>query len=55
VYLFKRGTVYPFAPTGRDSRDTALELQLRAHLSDELPIESDLGRWFPIWDSPALG
>jgi hypothetical protein len=54
VYLFKRGTFYPFAPTGPGTRDTALELGVRAHLSGELPIEADLGRWFPIWDSPGL-
>lgn len=52
VYLFKRGTVYPFAPIGAQQRDTALEMQVRAELAPELPIESDLGRWFPIWNAP---
>ncbi len=52
VYLFKRGTFYPFAPRAGHDRDTALELQARARLAGELPIEPDLGRWFPIWDSP---
>jgi hypothetical protein len=54
VYQFKRGTFYPFAPTGPQTRDNALELQVRAHLGDEVPIEPDLTRWFPIWDCPAL-
>lgn len=54
VYLFKRGTFYPFAPTGSTRRDNALELEARAHLTGELPIEADLGRWFPIWSTPAL-
>ena len=54
VYLFKRGTVYPFAPTGRQTRDTAVEMQVRAGLAGELPVEPDLGRWFPIWGTPAL-
>lgn len=54
VYLFKRGTVYPFAPTGERGRDTALELQVRAQLAGDLPIEADLTRWFPIWDAPGL-
>ncbi|GAA4263251.1 PspA-associated protein PspAB [Dactylosporangium darangshiense] len=54
VYLFKRGTFYPFAPTGAHSRDNALELQARAQLTGELPIEADLSRWFPIWATPAL-
>ncbi|MEV6931557.1 hypothetical protein AB0M46_44685 [Dactylosporangium sp. NPDC051485] len=54
VYLFKRGTFYPFAPTGAHSRDNALELEVRAQLGGELPVEADLGRWFPIWTTPAL-
>ncbi|MGI1850055.1 PspA-associated protein PspAB, partial [Rhodococcus sp. SJ] len=52
VYLFKRGTVYPFAPLGDRRRDTSLELQVRAVLGGDLPIESDLQRWFPVWDAP---
>jgi hypothetical protein len=54
VYLYKRGTYYPFAPTGNTTRDTALEMQVRAQLTNELPIESDLSRWFPIWAAPVL-
>jgi hypothetical protein len=52
VYLFKRGTVYPFAPTGRQARDNALEMEVRAHLAGDIPVEADLSRWFPIWDAP---
>ncbi|MFX0577790.1 PspA-associated protein PspAB [Nocardia nepalensis] len=52
VYLFKRGTIYPFAPLDDRKRDTALELQTRAALSAELPIEPELPRWFPLWDAP---
>lgn len=52
IYLFKRGTVYPFAPTGTQQRDTTLEMQVRAELTHDLPIEPDLERWFPIWDAP---
>lgn len=52
IYLFKRGTVYPFAPRSAPIRDTALELQVRAELADELPIEPDLSRWFPTWNAP---
>lgn len=54
MYLFKRGTFCPFAPTGESTRDTALEMQARAHLAGELPIEGDLSRWFPIWSTPVL-
>ncbi|MTE12502.1 PspA-associated protein PspAB [Nocardia aurantiaca] len=52
VYLFKRGTFYPFAPTGPQRRDNNLELQTRAALSSELPIETELERWFPLWNAP---
>jgi len=54
VYLYKRGTFYPFAPTGQQTRDTAFELQLRAQLGADLPIEKDLTRWLPVWGAPGL-
>jgi hypothetical protein len=56
VSLYKRGTFYPFAPRpGRqEKRDSALELQIRGLLTDDLPIEPDLGRWFPVWGAPGL-
>jgi len=52
VYLAKQGTFYPFAPSGSEQRDTELELRLRSVIDDDLPVESDLSRWFPIWDLP---
>ncbi len=52
VYLFKRGTVYPFAPTGTQARDNAFEMEVRAHLSGDVPVEQDLARWFPVWNAP---
>jgi hypothetical protein len=56
VYLYKRGTFYPFAPLAGvgQRRDNALELQIKAALADDLRIEQDLGRWFPIWGAPGL-
>ncbi|MFE1049806.1 hypothetical protein ACFW5S_29180 [Streptomyces olivaceus] len=56
VYLYKRGTFYPFAPLSGDrrQRDNALELRIRAVLADELPVEDDLGRWFPLWGAPGV-
>jgi hypothetical protein len=54
VYLYKRGTFYPFAPTGPEQRDTALELQVRAAVGADLPVEPDLARWFPVWGAPGL-
>ncbi len=52
VYLFKRGTFYPFVPTGTEKRDTEEEFRLKSLLADDLEIESDLSRWFPLWDLP---
>ncbi|WP_326737987.1 PspA-associated protein PspAB [Streptomyces sp. NBC_01022] len=56
VYLFKRGTFYPFAPLpgGGEKRDNQLELQVRAALGDDLRVEKDLARWFPVWGAPGL-
>jgi hypothetical protein len=52
VYLAKQGTFYPFAPTGNEQRDNELELRLKGMLAEDLPIEPDLSRWFPMWDLP---
>jgi len=52
VYLYKRGTFYPFAPSGKEQRDNELELRIQALLGKDLPVEPDLSRWFPLWDSP---
>lgn len=55
VYLYKRGTFYPFAPLGNaQRRDNALELRVKAALVDDLRIEQDLSRWFPVWGAPGL-
>lgn len=54
VYLYKRGTFYPFAPRGGQQRDNALELQVRGAMGGDLPIEEDLARWFPVWGAPGL-
>ncbi|WNI30001.1 PspA-associated protein PspAB [Streptomyces sp. ITFR-6] len=56
VYLYKRGTFYPFAPapSGGEKRDNQLELQVRAALGDDLRVEKDLSRWFPVWGAPGL-
>jgi hypothetical protein len=58
MYLFKRGTFYPFAPTGDSAtsqqRDNVLELRARDLLKGELPMESDVSRWFAVWGAPGL-
>jgi hypothetical protein len=54
VYLYKRGTFYPFAPIAEPRRDTVLELQLNELLAQDLPLEADKTRWFPVWGAPGL-
>jgi hypothetical protein len=56
VYLYKRGTFYPFAPlAGRqDDHDTGLELEVKGVLGEDLKIEKDMTRWFPIYGAPGL-
>ncbi|WP_017606988.1 PspA-associated protein PspAB [Nocardiopsis alkaliphila] len=54
VYLYKRGTFYPFAPTKGKQRDNALELQVESALGDDLPMEKDRSRWFPVYGAPGL-
>ena len=54
VYLYKQGTFYPFVPTGPQSRDNLLELQVRDLVRDDLPVEEDLHRWMPLWGAPGL-
>jgi hypothetical protein len=52
VYLYKRGTFYPFAPLEGERRDNELELQVRGALGSDLPIEPELARWFALWGIP---
>ncbi|MFF7440698.1 hypothetical protein [Streptomyces sp. NPDC008122] len=57
VYLYKRGTFYPFAPRAdrAETRDNALELEVRGLLAGDLALEPDMERWFPVWGAPGLG
>ncbi len=53
IYNVKRGSWYPFVPAaGEQARDNERELQLKAQLGGELPIEPELERWFPLWGVP---
>ncbi|WP_225846662.1 hypothetical protein [Streptomyces sp. HPF1205] len=54
VYLYKRGSFYPFAPLPGEKRDSALELQVKALVANDLRVEKDLSRWFPVWGAPGL-
>jgi hypothetical protein len=67
IYNYKRGYWYPFVPAGTSAstsstgsygsgqtgeRATERELQLKAQMAGELPIEPELERWFPLWGIP---
>ena len=55
VYLYKRGTFYPFAPLDdKQRRDNALELQIQSALGGDLKIDPQLDHWFPVWGAPGL-
>jgi len=56
VYLYKRGTFYPFAPLPGtpQRRDNALEIEIQGTLASDLKVEPDLAHWFPIWGAPGL-
>lgn len=61
VYLYKRGTFYPFAPASAEptdprgrQRDNVLEVQVRDLLAADIPIERDLTRWMALWGAPGL-
>jgi hypothetical protein len=53
IYNYKRGSWYPFVPApGDQQRSTERELQIKAQIGNELPIEPELERWFPLWGIP---
>jgi hypothetical protein len=53
IYNFKRGFWYPFVPApGDKARNVERELQLKAQIGPELPLEPELERWFPLWGVP---
>jgi hypothetical protein len=53
IYNYKRGTWYPFVPAGgQQQRNTERELQIKAQVAAELPLENELERWFPLWGAP---
>lgn len=53
VYGYKRGSFWPFVPTGEgQERDNAYELRLKNQLGNELPFEQDLTRWMGLYGAP---
>ncbi|MCL6595416.1 MAG: hypothetical protein K6V73_04300 [Firmicutes bacterium] len=53
IYNYRRGLYYPFVPlAGRHERDNAREIRLADLLPPSLPRESELDRWYALWDAP---
>ena len=52
IYGFKNRAFWPFVPKSEQERDNAEELELKAKLEQELPIEPDLSRWLALFDAP---
>ena len=53
VYGYKRGSFWPFIPSGEgQERDNAEEIRLKNELEGELPIEPELERWLGLFDAP---
>jgi hypothetical protein len=52
IYSYKLGRFYPFAPTGGNQRDNALELRLSAGMEKELPVEKDTTVWYGLYGAP---
>lgn len=53
VYLYKRGTFYPFVPLqGREQRDVETELRLGIVVQEDLNVEKDKANWMALWGLP---
>lgn len=52
LYNYKRGTFYPFVPTGGQRRDNGAELRYGALMEKELPVEKQTDQWYPLWGIP---
>jgi hypothetical protein len=49
VYSFRRGSYYPFVPSGGRERDQKTEFKLESVLDGELSVEDDTAYWYPLW------
>jgi hypothetical protein len=53
IFNYRREKFYPFVPSGvQEKRRNDLELRLMSIISKEIPWESDMSVWYPLWDMP---
>jgi hypothetical protein len=53
IFNYKRGKFYPFVPLGaQEKRRNDYELTLMSIISKEVPWETDMNVWYPMWEMP---
>jgi hypothetical protein len=53
IFNYKRNKFYPFVPlSAQENRCSDLELTIMSVLSKEVPWETDMTVWYPMWDMP---
>jgi hypothetical protein len=53
IFNYKREKFYPFVPLdAQEKRRSDLELVLASIISKEIPWETDISVWYPMWDMP---
>jgi hypothetical protein len=52
IYNHKRKNFYPFAPITKQERNSEYELKIMAVLSKEIPFETNIPLWYPLWNIP---
>ncbi|HZD35217.1 MAG TPA: hypothetical protein VE130_08445 [Nitrososphaeraceae archaeon] len=53
IFNYNRQKFYPFVPLGiQEKRRNDLELTIMSIISKEIPWESDMTLWYPLWDMP---
>ena len=53
IFNYKREKFYPFVPlAAQEKRRSDLELALMSIISKEIPWESDMTVWYPMWNMP---
>ncbi len=52
IYNHKRKNFYPFAPIAKQERNSEYELKIMAVLSKEIPFETNISLWYPLWNIP---
>lgn len=52
IYNHKRKNFYPFVPITKQERNSEYELKIMAVLSKEIPFETNISLWYPLWNIP---